>query len=746
MSTLSRVSRLVVLSAVIAVSAVEAPRGEGTGTIVYVTYRWPTYGWAEPDGLMLMRPDGSNQVQVLSGTAAGQPAWSPDGARIAFTAWGEIMVIPAAGGAAVALTDDPGSDSSAAWSPDGQRIAFISERGGPFELYVMNADGSGVTRVTGDLAGNGRPAWAPDGSRIAFNCMVDSGNEDICTVTPDGASVTRLTAAPGRDSDAAWSPDGSTIAFATQRYGTLFFTGDGEEWLVAEIALMNPDGSGVRQLRAGIAAEYPAWSSDGARLSFDAMEWFEWWMGPLMNVAVVNVDGSGPVTFAARGTSGAWRPGSGNLPPVASFTTSCSGFTCTFNGASSPDPDSSIASYVWDFGDGTAGAGVTATHTYATRGRYSVTLTVSDDRGATASVTMAVELNVRPYAYGQVTCDGVNCNFVGSSSWDPDGTVVAHQWAFGDGATATGPQASHTYSAPGNYLATLTVTDNEGATSTQMMTAFASKPPIASFNPTCNRLTCTFDASASFDPDGSIVSYQWAFGDGTYGSGAIVSHTYPSAGTRGVLLIVNDNLGKQASITRYVTVAPTPPPIASFTSACSHLTCVFDGSSSTAPGGTVTSHEWQFGDGTSSWGSAVSHTYGVPGTYTVALTVRDNFGVPSEQRKNVTVTATPAHVGDLDRQVNAQGSTWTAGAIVTAHGENHTPLANVRVTGEWAHGALSECVTGSDGRCALQLGGLTKQVRSVSVAVRSMSGGAYRPDRNHDPDGDSNGTTIVIKR
>ena len=260
-------ARVAALSAVMTISAVQAPRGEGTGTLVYAIHQ-DSWGSYVLDGLALMHPDGSNQVR-LTYSADSEPSWSPDGLRIAFTRSSDIYVLPLTGGALVNLTNNPASDSAPAWSPDGRRIAFTSDRDGAVALYLMNADGTGVVRLTGDVVGGWRPAWAPDGSRIAFNCYIEAGNGDLCTTTVDGSTITRLTNAPGRDSEAAWSPDGSAIAFATERYGTTTTTGDGEEWRVAEIALMNADGSGVRPLRAGMAAEYPSWSPDGMRISAD---------------------------------------------------------------------------------------------------------------------------------------------------------------------------------------------------------------------------------------------------------------------------------------------------------------------------------------------------------------------------------------------------------------------------------------------------------------------------------------------
>ena len=132
------------------------------------------------------------------------------------------------------LSADTASASDPAFSPDGSRIAFVSLRDGNAEIYVMNADGSGSTRVTNDPLTDGRPSFTPDGQTIVFHSSRTAGKQQIWSVNVDGTGLTQLT----RDSVNAAptvSPDGQTIAYVSTR------NKDSEIWL------MNRDGSNQRQ-------------------------------------------------------------------------------------------------------------------------------------------------------------------------------------------------------------------------------------------------------------------------------------------------------------------------------------------------------------------------------------------------------------------------------------------------------------------------------------------------------------------
>ncbi len=171
-----------------------------------------------------------------------------------------------------------------------------------------------------------------------------------------------------------------------------------------------------------------------------------------------------------------------NESPSARFSVHSADLGATVDAAGSTDPDGTIVSYVWDFGDGATATGVSATHDYATPGTKTITLTVTDDKGATHTARQTLEAvapNLSPEAKFLASASDLTVSADGTASKDRDGTIVSYVWNFGDGATATGVSATHDYDTPGTKTITLTVTDDRGATHTARQTLEAVQPAPA---------------------------------------------------------------------------------------------------------------------------------------------------------------------------------------------------------------------------------------------------------------------------
>ncbi len=173
-----------------------------------------------------------------------------------------------------------------------------------------------------------------------------------------------------------------------------------------------------------------------------------------------------------------------NNPPVAALSgpaEAIEGDSVTFSGSGSSDVDGTVVGYFWDFGDGGSAVGASASHTYAIPGTYTVTLSVTDDKGArgTATASIIIKVNQAPTASVSGSSEGkINeaVSFTGAGT-DADGTITGYAWAFGDGGSATGSSVSHTYATAGTYTVTLTVTDNRGKTGTATASVRIYNPP-----------------------------------------------------------------------------------------------------------------------------------------------------------------------------------------------------------------------------------------------------------------------------
>jgi Tol biopolymer transport system component len=201
--------------------------------------------------------DGSKLRQLAAGGKfTGEPAWSPDGKRIAFTSdrSGEgtlsIYLMSATGAGQRRLSFDPGDDHDPAWAPNGRQIAFAG-----IGVNLMAEDGSIVRRITAELPLRD-PTWAPDGIEIAFASGPNErlSSPEIYSVHANGTHLEQLTKQKGGAAQPAWSPNGKSIAFVGGN---------------SDLYVMNPDGTRRKRLTFTPAPEStPAWSPDGRSIVF----------------------------------------------------------------------------------------------------------------------------------------------------------------------------------------------------------------------------------------------------------------------------------------------------------------------------------------------------------------------------------------------------------------------------------------------------------------------------------------------
>lgn len=226
------------------------------GRIAFVRRPEPT---GRPD-LFVMTSAGKGRMRITrTPVPERDPAWSPSGTRLVYAARTSaggpfrIFLARADGSARVQLTTQGAgsADRSPAFSPDGAQIAFVSDRDGGFpEIYLMNADGTGVRRLTTNALIDGNPSWTPDGTRVVVERCCPNGTSDLVAIdVATGAETPVVASATHHELDPAVSPDGTMVAYVAIEVGV----GNIDLWAAAI------DGTGATRLTQ---AEAPDLSPD----------------------------------------------------------------------------------------------------------------------------------------------------------------------------------------------------------------------------------------------------------------------------------------------------------------------------------------------------------------------------------------------------------------------------------------------------------------------------------------------------
>jgi len=235
----------------------------------------PRAAEAKLEGKVLLSNDkglwvwnGGSARQLTKEGSLQQPAWSPDGKKIAYVRlegdYSDIWVMGTSGDSPVNLTrfGRSGADTwafSPRWSPDGTQLAYVSDQNTyDLALWTMKSDGAGrkqITLMNDYLGGIDGPTWHPKGDRLTFTAY-RTGKAQVWTMTLANSRWQQATDVAGGAYDPQWSPSGDALAFAAWEGGK------SDVWAVPQ-----PDGVPERVSRDGLSRS-PAWSPDGKMLAF----------------------------------------------------------------------------------------------------------------------------------------------------------------------------------------------------------------------------------------------------------------------------------------------------------------------------------------------------------------------------------------------------------------------------------------------------------------------------------------------
>ena len=228
--------------------------GAFASRIAYITKRGNTHE------LQVADSDGYNAQTIFnSREPIISPAWSPDGAKLAYVAFDQkkpiVYVQTLASGQRQAVANFKGNNSAPSWSPDGRQLALVLSRDGTAQIYTLNADGSGLKRLTQNNSIDTEPNWSPDGKYLLFTSD-RGGSPQIYRMPAYGGEAVRLTFEGSYNVTPRYSPDGKSFAFI-QREGGKF-----------RVAVQDIITGQVQVLTDNALDESPSWAPNGKMILY----------------------------------------------------------------------------------------------------------------------------------------------------------------------------------------------------------------------------------------------------------------------------------------------------------------------------------------------------------------------------------------------------------------------------------------------------------------------------------------------
>ena len=332
-------------------------------------------------------------------------------------------------------------------------------------------------------------------------------------------------------------------------------------------------------------------------------------------------------------------------PPVSSFSysISCVKDSVFFINTSSI-PTGTITNWSWNFGDGGISSVKNPIHHYNAAGNFIVSLLTTSNASCTSTYTTAIILN-KPTANFLVSnsnCQDAIINFTNTSTYTL-APITSYNWDFGDGNISTLQNPTHTYTTSGTYKVLLVCTSTVGCNGSISKIIIINAKPIVQYTAStlsgCSPLAVNFNDQSTTDVGST---YYWVFGDNGNSTIQNPSHAYTNSGIYTIKEVVTTSKGCRDSLikTSYITVNSTPIVNFSMSNGCINSAISFiDNSAVTS--GTITTWNWNFGDGTNSNTQNAIHTYTTAGTYTVILNVSTNQGCSSTLTKTITISSKP---------------------------------------------------------------------------------------------------------